>query len=360
MNKTALAILFLLLLFAGEAEAQKSKSQPGIACGEMPALDWRDLKEFGKSPFKWWASSMAANFYFNYERRRNVDFLNLVTRENAYNAGDLGLVITASEEVKNILDQIPFLSTDKIESWSLTDLDIPVPERVVKGMAFRMEIFRADLGPFRGIIRAHNGMHGERLTLKEIFGLKENTGIAAASAKLITGQRGYPLGGEAIIGLDVLQLVFGGRKFRIETKGKNPISFSTSAEVGYGMAFDLSNVYKLPQDWSLIEETIEQSIVELTPWDSQLERELSKVAADLIIKDLSVPKSLTSSVLETNLSMMLKMNLKPKGEGKALRYRQFGVYSSMGKSFYNPSGDNGAPNYSISYIGGGVFWNTFF
>lgn len=360
MNKMAVALVLLFLAFAGEAEAQKSKSQPGIACGEMPAIDWRDLKEFGRSPFKWWASSMAANFYFNYERRRNVDFLNLVTREKAYNVSDLGLVITATDEVKNIMDQIPFLSTDKIESWSLTTLDIPVPERVVKGMAFRTELFRADLGPLRGIIRAHNGMHGERLTLKEIFGLQENTGIAAASAKLATGQRGYPMGGEAVLGLDVLQLVFGGRKFRIETKGKNPISFSTSAEVGYGMAFDLSNVYKLPQDWSLIEEIIEQSIVELTPWDSQLERELSKVAADLIIKDLSVPKALTSSVLETNLSLMLKVNLKPKDVGKAVRYRQFGVYSSMGKSFYNPTGNSGAPNYSIGYIGGGVFWNTFF
>lgn len=354
------ALALFCLAFAGGAEAQKSKSQPGIASGEMPAIDWRDLKEFGKAPLKWWASSMAANLYFNYERRRNVDFLNLVTREEAYNVSDLGLVITATDEVKNVMDQIPFLSTDKIESWSVTSLDIPVPERIVRGLGFRMEVFRADLGPFRGIIRAHNGMHGERLTLKEIFGLQETTGIATASAKLLTGQRGYPMGGEAILGMDVLQLVFGGRKFRIETKGKNPISFSTSAEVGYGMAFDLSNVYKLPQDWTFIEEIIEQSIVELTPWDSQLERELAKVAADLIIKDFSAPKSLTSSVLETNLSLMLKMNLKPKDVGKAVRYRQFGVYSSMGKSFYNPTGNNGAPNYSISYIGGGVFWNTFF
>ena len=359
MYKLIFAAALLLLLLPFETSAQKNKAKPGIAHEEMPALDWRDLKEFRRKPWNWWSTNMAQSLYFQYDRKRNVELLSLTTREEAYNVSDIGLVIKASDAVKAVLEEIPLLSTSKIESWQVTDLDIPVPERVVKGLGFRMEVFHLEFGPLWGTLRAHNGMHGARLTIKEILGMGKKEGLVTVSAKLATEQRGYPIGGEAVVGIDLLQTVFGGRKFRIETKGKNPWSFAASPRLGYGLAFDFSNVYKLPDDWTLIEEIIEQSIVELTPWDSQLERDLAKIATDIVIKDISVPKSLTSTVFETNLGLTVKKNLPPREIGKALRYRQIGAYATVGKSFYKPQAE-GTPKYSVGHAGVGLFWATFF
>lgn len=359
MHKLIYAASLILLLFPIEASAQKSKAKPGIANEEMPALDWRDFKDLKRNPLGWWSANMAKSLYFQYDRKRNVELLSLTTREDSYNVSDLGLVIKASDAVKAVLEEIPLLSTNKIESWEVSNLDIPVSERVVKGMGFRMEVLHFEFGPLWSTVRAHNGMHGARLTIGEILGTRKKEGVLTAGSKLATGQRGYPIGGEALVGIDLLQTVFGGRKFRIETKAKNPWSFALSPRLGYGLAFDLSNVYKLPDDWTLIEEIIEQSIVELTPWDSQLERDLAKVATDLIIKDISVPKSLTSTVFETDLDLTIKKNLPPREVGNALRYRQIGAYARLGKSFYKPQAE-GTPKYTVGYFGVGVFWATFF
>ncbi|MBK8492063.1 MAG: hypothetical protein IPL49_14555 [Saprospirales bacterium] len=359
MHKLIMSVVFILCFMAsGEVSAQSRKNKTGIAEGEMPALSSRDLKEFRKKPLKWWTENMLQSLYFQNGRRRDVQLLNLKTREDAYNVSDLGLVLKASEQIKAVLDEIPFLSNSKIEGWELSP-NIQVDERVVKGFSPRMEFFRAEFGPLRGVFRTNLGMHSERLTLKELFGAKDADGISNVATTLLIGQRGYPLGGEAVLGMDVLQAVFGGRKFRIEAGGKNPWSFAASADLGYGLAFDLSNVYKLPEDWTLLEELVVQSLSELTPGDSQIERNIVKVAADLIIKDISIWKSPTSRVFETGFNFIAKKNLKPRLNGAAPRYRQLGGYISVGKSFYNPKSE-GAPNYTVSYSGIGVFWKTFF
>ena len=361
MDKIVLIFAFLLLLLPGEASAQrnKNKSKPGIAFGEMPALNWNDLREIRQSPANWWSKNMAQSLYLHYDRKRSAELLNLRTREDAYNVSDLNLVVKASEEVAGILKKIPFLSDSKIEDWQVGELNIPVAERQVNGIGIRMEIFRLDFGPFRGVVRTHSGMHNERLTLKELFGVRTTAGLVSAGAKLQAGQRGYPVGGEAIVGVDVLQLILGGRKLRVETGGKNPWSFSVGAELGLGMAFDLSNVYKLPQDWSLIEEIVEQSILELTPWDSQLERDLARVATDLVIKDLSVPKAITWGLVDVDLELVVKKNLRPREMSNHTRYRQIGLYASLGNTSYRPKG-TGTPKYAVQYSGAGLFWTTFF
>ena len=359
MHKLIMSVVFILCLLASEeVSAQSKKNKIGIAEGEMPALSSRDLKEFRKKPWKWWSENMAASFYFQSGGRRDVQLLNLKTREDAYNVSDLGLVLKASEEIKAVLDGIPFLSDSKIEGWELSP-SIEVEERMVKGLGLRLELFRAEFGPLRGVLRTHMGMHSDRFSLKDIFGARDADGISNLTTILLIGQRGYPFGGEAVVGIDLLQAVFGGRKFRVEVGGKSPWSFAASAELGYGLAFDFSNVYKLPDDWTLFEELVVQSLAELTPGDSQLERNIVKVAADLIIKDISIWKSPTSSVFETGFNFTAKKNLKPRINGAATRYRQLGAYLSFGKSFYNPKSE-GAPNYSVSYAGIGVFWKTFF